>query len=430
MGVGGITVPYDMPPEMPRSSYVFVASGRRSRISWGRSLLPDVPPPEWLHDDAGDSFGERTVLEIRERDFASFFRVPFDVYEDPAYVSNMRSDLARILSDANPLFGDTGRFTYFTAHRGTQPVGRIVCHVHRASNERHRLARGSFGFFDCVDDEEVAGRLLGSAEEWLAGQGCEEMAGNFNLTPMQQLGVVTDGFGGVPYTDMQYNPRHIPRLLEGSGFEAFFPMTTHELDLRAFDPRTLVPESPGNGDVAMLRWVPLRRRGFLRLMEATRTLLNESFDRNPMFVPLTSDEFLFQARELMWIIDERISNLVYLGDRPVGAVVCIPDLNPLLRSVGSRFRLTFPVHYLKHLLRRRRAVILFWAVHPSMWGQGLNPIMVQRVTTALKRAGYTDLGLTWIADVNQPSLRQIEKLGARRLHRLHLFRKSIRSARA
>jgi hypothetical protein len=60
-----------------------------------------------------------------------------------------------------------------------------------------------------------------------------------------------------------------------------------------------------------------------------------------------------------------------------------------------------------------------------MWGGGLNPVMLHRVISALREAGYTQLGMTWIADVNQASLRQTERLGARRLHRLHLFRKAI-----
>jgi hypothetical protein len=128
---------------------------------------------------------------------------------------------------------------------------------------------------------------------------------------------------------------------------------------------------------------------------------------------------------MMWIIDERLSTLVFDGDRPVGAIICIPDLNPLLATVRSRFRLTLPLHYMRHLRRRRRAVVIFWAVHPSMWGGGLNPVMLHRVISALREAGYTQLGMTWIADVNQASLRQTERLGARRLHRLHLFRKAI-----
>jgi hypothetical protein len=43
----------------------------------------------------------------------------------------------------------------------------------------------------------------------------------------------------------------------------------------------------------------------------------------------------------------------------------------------------------------------------------------------LKRAGYEWLGITWIADENIASIRQTERLGARRLQRLHLFSKTL-----
>ena len=44
------------------------------------------------------------------------------------------------------------------------------------------------------------------------------------------------------------------------------------------------------------------------------------------------------------------------------------------------------------------------------------------------QAGYRTLGGTWIADINAPSLRQVEKAGARPLHRLHLFTKRLAAA--
>ena len=103
----------------------------------------------------------------------------------------------------------------------------------------------------------------------------------------------------------------------------------------------------------------------------------------------------------------------------------IPDLNPFLRATRSRLRVTTPWHYLRFRTTRTRAVIIFYSVAARAQGRGLNAAMLHRVTTALKAAGYTHLGITWIADVNQASLRQVQKMGARPLHRLHLFRKAL-----
>ena len=76
-------------------------------------------------------------------------------------------------------------------------------------------------------------------------------------------------------------------------------------------------------------------------------------------------------------------------------------------------------------MKPRRAVIIFYSVSPSHQNRGLNGAMLHKVTVALKAAGYESLAITWIADVNGASLRQMEKLGARTLRRLHLYRKSL-----
>jgi hypothetical protein len=370
-------------------------------------------------------------LSVRDDDLDAFFRVPFEVYPaDSLYVSPLRSDIERALDvRRNPLFGEIGAGVrrVITAHRGDRVVGRIVAHVHGASNRMHGERRACYGFFDCADDLAVAHLLLGEAERFARGHGCDVLAGNFNLTAMQQMGVVTDGFENPPYSDMQYNPPHIPRLLEACGFTATFPATTFELDLARFDPASLSKSAAAVrlGD-PRLRWAELKARDFDRVLEEVRAVLNDGFARNPMFVPLTPEEMRFQALDLSHVLDPGITALVHDEQGPAGVVLCIPDLNPMLRGMRSRLSISAPWHYLKfRLLPRRRAVIIFYSVAARMQGQGLNGAMLHRVTSALRAAGYRMLGLTWIADVNAASLRQVERLGARRLHRLHLFTKRV-----
>ena len=366
--------------------------------------------------------------ELAERDFETFFAVPLHCYAGTPYVSPMKSDLRRILDPArNPLFRDGhGDFTYFTVRRNGRPAGRIVAHVHYDANRCHGANRGSFGFFDCADDADVARLLLDAAEAWARSRGFTEIVGNFNLTIAQQIGVVTDGFENDPYTDMMYNPPHIPRLLATCGYEPVFPMSTFELDLERFDANTLLgPKQRELLAAPELTWRLLRRRGFERYMAETRTLLNQSFAANPLFVPVSEAEFLFQVGEMMWIVDERLSPIVYAPDGPVAVGVCIPDLNPFLRATGSRLRWTTPFLFLRHRLRRRRAIMIFGAVHPDWQNRGLAGAMLYRGIAALQQAKYGSVGVTWIADVNPASLKQMERLGARRLHRLHLFRKEL-----
>ncbi len=364
------------------------------------------------------------MLSLTEGDRQAFFEAPFNAYDpNGPYVSPMHSDIFRMLdAKANPLFSIGNPFAFWTAHRDGRPIGRIVAAVHRQSNERHGTKRAQFGFFDCADDKDAAGLLLDAAGDFGRRHGMTELAGNFNLTAMQQSGVVTDGFDAQAYTDMVVNPPHVPRLLEQHGFEAFFPMSTFSLDL---DEAVLPPAEPAAVAAGGYSFAPIRRADFAVRMEEARHVLNDGFSDNPMFVPLTADEFRFQAQEMMSILDPRLSAVLHHDGKPVGTIICIPDLNGFMKDSGSRYGLMTPWHFLRYRLNRRRAVIIFYSVCRDHHSLGLNSAMLNRVITALKDGGYRQLGITWIADQNKASLRQMEKVGARRLQRLHLFRKAL-----
>lgn len=362
------------------------------------------------------------MTSLLEKDFEAFFRLPFEVYgPDVNYVSPMKSDLRRFLSARdNPLFASEDDFTYFVAQRAGRLLGRIAVHHHAASNERFCTRRGCFGFFDCADDEEAARHLLDAAANWARAKGFDELVGNFNLTAMQQCGVQTGGFGKAGFTDMIVNAPHIPSLLESNGFKPTFPMTTFSLDLSGAN----LPEIRQDASSG-IEFLPIRRRDFAGRMEQARVVLNDGFADNPMFVPLSSEEFLFQAEEMKAIMDPRLSSVVVQEGEPVGVVICIPDLNGLMAATGSRFHITTPWHYLRYRLRRWRAVIIFYSVSRSHHGRGIMGRILARTVRSLRNGGYEQLGVTWIADQNKPSLRQMEKLGAEPLHRLYLFRKAL-----
>jgi len=373
------------------------------------------------------------TLEIREGDRRAAFDAALNAYgPDSLYVPPLWSDFDRLFEPAkNPFITEGhGRYALFSAHRDGRPVGRIAASIHDDSNRKHGAKNGAFGFFDCTDDAEVADLLLRAAEEWLAARGMTTIAGNFNLTAMQQIGVMTNGFDHAPFTDMMWSPPHIARHLERAGYLKTFPMTTFEIALDDGDPAQLLGEKQrAILDDPDFVWQPIKRSAFKVRLEDARIILNDGFAENPMFVPPTAAEYLFQAGDMMWIIDKRISTVVYHGGRPAGAIIAIPDLNPLIKSIGGRIGPSAPFRFIRHRISNTRAVLIYQSVCRELHNRGLNGAMLYRTARAMKEAGYRTLGGTWIADVNGPSLRQAEKAGAKPLHRLHLFTKQL-TARA
>lgn len=369
------------------------------------------------------------MIEIRTGDRRAGFEAGLSAYDRASpYVTPMWSDFDRIVDPLrNPFCREgRGRLELFTAHREGRPLGRIVASIHDASNVRHGTQHGQFGFFDCTDDAGVAAALLNAAEDWLRRRGAKQVTGNFNLTAMQMIGVVTGGFDAAPYTDMMWTGPHIAEHLQANGYVATFPMTTFETELAGI-PEAVIANERLSKIAAMpgLSWHPITRATFKQRLEDARVLLNAGFDRNPMFVPVSPEEYTFQAGEMMWIMDPRLSVVLHFEGRPAGAIVCIPDFNPFVRAVGGRISWTAPWHFLRHRMNRDRAVIVYYSVAPEMQGKGLNGAMLACVVRAARDAGYRKIGGTWIGDSNVASLKQMKGMGSKPLHRLHLFSKKL-----
>jgi GNAT superfamily N-acetyltransferase len=344
------------------------------------------------------------MIEIRSGDRKAAFAAGLAAYgSNSLYVPPMWPDFDRILDPQRNPFS-----------------------IHGASNARHVTRRGQFGFFDCCNDPEIATALLTAAEMWLAQRGMTEAAGNFNLTAMQMTGVLTGGFDAQPYTDMIWCAPHIAELLERNGFKPAFPMTTFETDLARVPVAALTNSKQSAIDAnPRFTWHPITRRSFKNRLEDARIVLNAGFDRNPMFVPVTAQEYGFQAGDMMWIMDPRLSVIVHHDGKPCGVIVCIPDLNPMVKAIGGKLSWTAPWHFLRQRFHRDRAVIIYYSVAPELHGQGLNGAMLFRLTRAARSAGYRKLGTTWIGDSNIASLKQMERFGAKPLHKLHLFQKAL-----
>jgi hypothetical protein len=340
----------------------------------------------------------------------------------PLYVPPLDSSLKQLLSkEKNPLFRSFAEHSYFVAYQDHKPIGRIVAHIHHASNFRFQKTVGYFGVFEVIDHSEAAKSLLEAAETWLRERKCTKIMGNFNLTAMQQMGVVTAGFEHAPFTDQVYNSKFIPDSLRENGYCETFPMTTFKVNLAHVDLDEVSKRVLSN-DTKIQKFSRLKLSS---LLEETRSVLNASFANNPFFVPPNPDEFAFQAQDMMLAIIPEIARIAFCRKVPVGVAVCLPDQNPLLSKLNRKIGLSFPIQLARHKLLNKRAVMIFYGVSPEAQSLGLMGSMLKEIIISLRQNGFTEMAVTWIADSNIASLKQMERLRAQPMHRLALFEKSL-----
>ncbi len=95
-------------------------------------------------------------------------------------------------------FSSSATLLFFVAYSGGAPVGRISAQINRRYLEQHGDRTGHFGFFDCIDDQNVAAALIKTAAKWLKDRDLHRMAGPFNLTINEESGLLVSGFDTPP----------------------------------------------------------------------------------------------------------------------------------------------------------------------------------------------------------------------------------------
>lgn len=364
------------------------------------------------------------MVEIRQGDFTSFFRAPLEVYpRDSGFVTPLASELGQIVDfQRNPFF-EPGSGTIYSALRQGRPVGRIAVFVHAEANQRFAENCCSFGYFDCADDVAIARALLLQAVQFARARNCDRLRGNMNMTANQEIGVVTEHHGRRPFLAQIWNPPHIPRLLEGFGFQRSKEMTSFMLeDVGAQNIATLIgPKQQALLNDSRFSSRALDLKQFPADLEIIRQILNAGMDKNYLFCPMTSIQAQFQLGPVKDVVDPDLIRFAFLEGRPVGVTLAVPDFNPILGKLrGSLWPLGWWT-LLRERKKIRDATAIIIIVLPEFQNLGIIRLLNYQMMDALQKKGYRRLAGTWIGDDNPASLRSAEALGMKPYHRLAIY---------
>ena len=111
--------------------------------------------------------------------------------------------------------------THFLARRDAQSVERVSAAINHRFNEYHNVRIGSFGFFEVVQDYEVAQALLDRAKAWVGERGMTLLRGpgEYSNATHERQGVLIDGSQYPPTVELTHNPPYYGEFLERYGFQ-------------------------------------------------------------------------------------------------------------------------------------------------------------------------------------------------------------------
>ncbi|MBI4702440.1 MAG: hypothetical protein HY744_15075 [Deltaproteobacteria bacterium] len=295
-------------------------------------------------------------IEIRELVDAdagvrrAFLEVAAQIYAgDPCWVRPLDMDIVdRFNRRKNPFF-QHGEATAWVAWQGGRPVGRVSASVDHEHLRLHRDGAGFFGFFDTIDDAEVAGALLERAQSWLAARDLERMRGPLSLCINEESGCLVDGFDSSPMFMM---PHHLPYqagLIEGAGLRKLKDLYAWKYEIGRVPPRA----ERGHDEIARLPEVsarPIRKKTLEEDMRVVMDIFNDAWSDNWGFVPMTEQEVVKTAQDVKLIAIEDITRLVFIDGEPAAVALGLPNLNECIQDLNGSL---FPFGFVKLLWRLR-----------------------------------------------------------------------------
>lgn len=309
-----------------------------------------------------------SVVEIRTvstpQEMELFLDVPQLVYAgDPNWVAPFRSSVAKQFLPDNPFF-EYGRLQQWIALRGNQAVGRIVAAINDRLIEREGQNVGLFGYFECIEDFDVAQALLDTACQWLRQQGMTLARGPINLSTHNGCLLLVDGFDTPPSILMPYNPPYYPQLIEQDSWHKAQDAYSYYLSLDSVLPH----EFERAYHVACrsgITFRPVRTKGegFETDARNIYRLTTQMFANNYSSTPRTEEEFLEEARSMQSLLDPDIFPIAEHNGQMIGYWMGLPNYNIALKHVNGKLDW---IGTLKFLWYRRQInqgrVVLFCAL--------------------------------------------------------------------
>ena len=242
---------------------------------------------------------EVVVTPVQSKsDLKAFIGLPWQIYRgDTNWVPPLRGNLKNRLDLSRHPFLDSADAALFIARRDGRIVGSIAAINNHSHVSFHKEPVGFFGFFECIQDQEVAEALFSRAADWLRTHKLEIMRGPMSYSTNEECGLLIDGFNRPPVIMMPYNPRYYVDLIERFGFKKTKDLLAYEITDQVALPDQLNRTVKYIEKRKKIKTRRLNIKKFDQEIQRVKEIYNSAWEGNWGFVPMTDKEIDYMASE-------------------------------------------------------------------------------------------------------------------------------------
>jgi hypothetical protein len=354
-----------------------------------------------------------------KQDWKDFLELPFEVYgDDGCWVPSLiREERHRLDPNHHPFYRHV-QSERFLVRRNGRAIGRLMVAIDSIGGGRR--GEGTFGFFEALDDTEAVAVLFAEAASWFRHRSVKRATGPFDPSVNYRCGIKVDGPHELPTFWMPHAPRYYAKLLAETGLRP-------AQDLIAFRWSTSweIPPAACNAAARALRSGELKIRNatLRRLREdiaSVHALYRAAWSENWGAAPMAEDEFAHLVAQMWPIVRLRHVWIAERGGVPVGMLVSIPDLNPVLHRLKGRLFTWRALSAAIEAWRPQRYRLVLGGVLERERRRGTTIALVVSAAERLRR--YTkEVEVSWTLEENAAVNSTIESFGARLHSRYRLY---------
>jgi len=360
------------------------------------------------------------VIEVTNHKLVDeFHKFPEKIYKnDPNYIPALKLMIEQTFNPKKNARFKTGDAIRWVLKSKGETIGRIAAFYDMNYASGYDQPTGCCGFFECINDQKAATKLLDTAKKWLQKNGMEAMDGPVNFDENFFFwGMLTDGFQPQTF-GMQYNPAYYFDLFKNYGFKTYYKQYSYSLDItnpdlpdRFWKIADWVAKKPG---YVFEHFTFKNQEKYIHdFIEIHKNAWSDHGNYKPIKFQLIKDTIT----NAKMILDEEFIWFVYHNNKPIAFYMQIPDLNQILQKLKSgKLNLwnILKLLYYKHKKTITRCRVIVMGVIPAYQGKGIESGIFHHLKKVmLKKSWYNDMEMSWIGEFNPKMMALFKSFGAR-----------------
>ena len=371
------------------------------------------------------------LIEVQSRaDADIWLHLDRPIYKQyPNWVCPLDSDISKVFDpELNGKFKNGEAIRWYAVDTQTgEAVGRIAAFYDGNTLEEYDQPTGGCGFFECIDNQDVANLMFDACRDWLTARGLEAMDGPINFGSRDAWwGLLVEGYEYEPLYTNPYHPPYYKALFENYGFQNFFNQNSYVwraengvLSDIALEKAHRVLANPEY----QIR--DIHNTDLVEAAENLRTIYNKAWALFTGVKEMSQQEAQKLMRTLRPIIDPNLIYFAYHNDQPIGFFVMVPDLNCVIGKFGGKFGLIEKLRLMWELKVRKscdRVFGIIFGITPQFQGKGIeSAIMTYILENYIQkgRSPYKSFEFAWIGDFNPVMNKMITNYVCATKHKMH-----------